>query len=228
MTTRIGVVGAAGRMGQMLVREIAGTSGAVIGGGTEAPGNAALGKDPGELAGCGPTNTRIGTDAAALFATCDAVIDFTIPAASLVHARLAAATGKAHVIGTTGFGPEEEKAIAEAAAHAPIVKAPNMSLAVNLLMALTERVAASLGPEYDIEIFEAHHRHKVDAPSTTSTRSMRLRARRSASARRRLAGAGSISRRAPCALAMAIRARARKARSASRSHAAARRSATTR
>lgn len=168
MTTRIGVVGAAGRMGQMLVREIAGTRGAVLGGGTEAPGNAALGKDPGELAGCGPTNTRIGADPAALFAACDAVIDFTVPAASLAHARLAAAAGKAHVIGTTGFSVEDEKAIAEAATRAPIVKAPNMSLAVNLLMALTERVAASLGPDYDIEIFEIHHKHKVDAPSGTA------------------------------------------------------------
>ena len=87
MATRIGVVGAAGRMGQMLVREIAGTSGAVFGGGTESTGNPALGKDPGELAGSGPTNTRLSDDAAALFASSDVVIDFTVPAASLLHAR---------------------------------------------------------------------------------------------------------------------------------------------
>jgi 4-hydroxy-tetrahydrodipicolinate reductase len=83
-------------------------------------------------------------------------------------ARLAAEAGKGLVIGTTGFGPEDERAIAEAAARAPIVKAPNMSLAVNLLMALTERVSATLGPDYDIEIFEIHHRHKIDAPSGTA------------------------------------------------------------
>ena len=156
MTARIGIVGAAGRMGQMLVREVGATRGAALSGGTEAPGSGAIGRDPGELAGAGPTNTRIGTDAAALFA------------ASVAHARLAAEAGKGLVIGTTGFGPEDERAIAEAAARAPIVKAPNMSLAVNLLMALTERVSATLGPDYDIEIFEIHHRHKIDAPSGTA------------------------------------------------------------
>jgi len=168
MTARIGIVGAAGRMGQMLVREVAATRDAALAGGTEAPGSAALGRDPGELAGCGPTNTRIGDDAAALFAASDVVIDFTVPAASVAHARLAAAAGKGLVIGTTGFGAQDERALAEAAARAPIVKAPNMSLAVNLLMALTERVAATLGPDYDIEIFEIHHRHKIDAPSGTA------------------------------------------------------------
>ncbi len=168
MTTRIGVVGAAGRMGQMLVREIAGTPAAIFAGGTEAPGSAALGRDPGEFAGSGPTNTRLGSDAAALFAASDVVIDFTMPAVSVAHAALAAAAGKGLVIGTTGFDAAQERAIAAAAATAPIVKAPNMSLAVNLLMALTERVAATLGPDYDIEIFEIHHRHKIDAPSGTA------------------------------------------------------------
>ena len=168
MTKRIGVVGAAGRMGQMLVREIAATQGAAFAGGTEAPGSSALGRDPGEIAGSGPTNTRLGSDAAGLFATSDVVIDFTIPAATRAHALLAAESGKGLVIGTTGLGPEDERAIAAAAERAPIVRAPNMSLAVNLLMALTERVSATLGPEYDIEIFEIHHRHKVDAPSGTA------------------------------------------------------------
>lgn len=168
MTTRIGVVGTAGRMGQMLVREIAGTKAAVFAGGTESPGSVAQGKDPGELAGIGPTNTRIGDDAKALFAGADVVIDFTVPAATVTHARLAAAARKALVIGTTGFSAEDERVIAEAARETAIVKAPNMSLAVNLLMALTERVSASLGPDYDIEIFEIHHKHKIDAPSGTA------------------------------------------------------------
>jgi 4-hydroxy-tetrahydrodipicolinate reductase len=168
MTARIGVVGAAGRMGQMLVREVAATATAAFAGGTEAPGHPLLGRDPGELAGTGPTNTRLGDDPAALFAASDVVIDFSVPAASVAHARLAAASGKGLVIGTTGFGAEDEREIADAATRAAIVKAPNMSLAVNLLMALTERVAATLGPDYDIEIFEIHHRHKVDAPSGTA------------------------------------------------------------
>jgi 4-hydroxy-tetrahydrodipicolinate reductase len=168
MTARIGVVGAAGRMGQMLVREVASTQGAALAGGTEAPGHPGLGSDPGELAGTGPTNTRLGSDPAALFAASDVVIDFTVPAASVAHARLAAESGKGLVIGTTGFNAQDERAIATAAQRAAIVKAPNMSLAVNLLMALTERVSATLGPEYDIEIFEIHHRHKVDAPSGTA------------------------------------------------------------
>ncbi len=168
MATRIGVVGAAGRMGQMLVREIAGTSGAVFAGGIERAGHAALGKDPGELAGVGPTNTRIGADGEQLFAGADVVIDFSVPAASVAHAKLAAAAGKALVIGTTGFAAADDAAIATAAKSCAIVKAPNMSLAVNLLMALTEQVAAKLGPEYDVEIFEIHHNQKIDAPSGTA------------------------------------------------------------
>jgi 4-hydroxy-tetrahydrodipicolinate reductase len=168
MTTRIGVAGVAGRMGQMLVREIAGTSGAALSGGSEAAGNAAIGKDPGEIAGIGSTNLRVTADAASLFASSEVVIDFTIPAASIANARRAATSKKALVIGTTGFSAEDERAIAEAAKAAAIVKAPNMSLVVNLLMALTEQVASKLGPEYDIEIFEIHHKHKIDAPSGTA------------------------------------------------------------
>ena len=165
---RIGVVGCAGRMGQMLVREIADTAGAVLAGGTEAPGSAAIGRDIGEVSGLGLLQMKIGGDPSALFAAADAVIDFTSPKATAAHAGLAAAAGKALVIGTTGLGAAEDAAIAAAAKRTVIVRSPNMSLAVNLLTALTERVAASLGPEYDVEIFEIHHRHKVDAPSGTA------------------------------------------------------------
>jgi 4-hydroxy-tetrahydrodipicolinate reductase len=168
MAVRIGVVGAAGRMGQMLVREIAGAKQAVFAGGSEAAGHPQLGKDPGELAGTGPTNTRLAAEASAVFATADTVIDFTVPAASVAHAKLAAAARKALVIGTTGFSAADEAAIAEASRACPIVKAPNMSLVVNLLLALTEQVAAKLGPEFDIEIFEIHHNRKIDAPSGTA------------------------------------------------------------
>lgn len=165
---RIGVVGCAGRMGQMLIREIVGSKGCAFAGGTEAPGSNALGQDAGEVAGAGPLQAKIGSDAAALFAAADAVIDFTAPKATVAHARLAASTGKALVIGTTGLTEEDIAAIAEAARKTAVVRSPNMSLAVNLLEALTERVAASLGPDYDIEIFEIYHKHKVDAPSGTA------------------------------------------------------------
>jgi 4-hydroxy-tetrahydrodipicolinate reductase len=165
---KIGVVGCAGRMGQMLVREIAATSGCSVAGGTEAPGSPSIGRDVGEIAGLGPLQMKIGGDPAALFAAADAVIDFTAPKATLAHAGLAAKAGKVLVIGTTGLASADEAAIADAAKRTAIVRSPNMSLAVNLLNALTERVAASLGADYDVEIFEIHHKHKVDAPSGTA------------------------------------------------------------
>jgi 4-hydroxy-tetrahydrodipicolinate reductase len=165
---RIGVTGCAGRMGQMLVREIVATKGCAVGGGTEAQGSPFIGRDIGELAGLGPLQAKVGGDAKALFTGVDAVIDFTAPAATVAHARLAAELGKVQVIGTTGLSAGDLRAIDEAAKKAVIVRSPNMSLAVNLLEALTERVAASLGPDYDIEIFEIHHKHKVDAPSGTA------------------------------------------------------------
>jgi 4-hydroxy-tetrahydrodipicolinate reductase len=168
MDYRIGVMGCGGRMGQMLVREIANTAGCAVAGGTESPGSDRIGRDVGEVAGLAALGIRIASDPAIVFDAADAVIDFTTPAASVAHARLAAAKGKALVIGTTGMGAADEAAIAEAAKRAPIVRAPNMSLAVNLLFALTEQVAARLGAEFDIEIFEIHHRHKVDAPSGTA------------------------------------------------------------
>jgi 4-hydroxy-tetrahydrodipicolinate reductase len=168
MNYRIGVMGCGGRMGQMLVREIAGTAGCAVAGGTESPGSDKIGRDVGEVAGLAALGIRIASDPAIVFDAADAVIDFTVPAASVAHARVAAARGKALVIGTTGMSAADEAAIAEAARRAPIVRAPNMSLAVNLLFALTEQVAARLGPEFDIEIFEIHHRHKIDAPSGTA------------------------------------------------------------
>jgi 4-hydroxy-tetrahydrodipicolinate reductase len=168
MSYRIGVMGSGGRMGQMLVREIAATPGCVVAGGSEAPGSDKIGRDLGEAAGLPKMNTKIVADAAAVFDVSDAVIDFTAPAATVAHARLAAAKGKVLVIGTTGLSEADDKAVTEAAQRAPIVRAPNMSLGVNLLMALTEQVAARLGPEFDIEIVEIHHRHKVDAPSGTA------------------------------------------------------------
>ncbi|HVO13723.1 MAG TPA: 4-hydroxy-tetrahydrodipicolinate reductase [Alphaproteobacteria bacterium] len=164
----IGVVGAGGRMGRMLVAEIAGTAGCILAGATERAGSDVIGRDAGELAGLGALGVTVDTDAAALFAAADAVIDFTAPAASIAHAALAARHKKIHVVGTTGLEPKQEQALAEAARSTTIVWAPNMSLGVNLALALTERVARTLGPDWDIEIVEMHHRHKVDAPSGTA------------------------------------------------------------
>jgi 4-hydroxy-tetrahydrodipicolinate reductase len=165
---RIGIVGCAGRMGQMLVQEVAAADGCVIAGGTEAPGSAAIGKDVAGQAGLDPVGVAIGDDPAALFAAVDAVVDFTAPAASVRHAALAAQAQCALVIGTTGLDADDEAKIAVAAVHTPIVMAANTSVGVTLLAALVRQVAGVLGDDYDIEIVEMHHHHKVDAPSGTA------------------------------------------------------------
>ncbi|MEK9901666.1 MAG: 4-hydroxy-tetrahydrodipicolinate reductase [Rhodospirillaceae bacterium] len=165
---KIGIVGAGGRMGQMLVRVVAETDGCVLAGASEAPGAPHLGADPGVLAGVGASDVTITDDAAALFASVDVVIDFTVPAATATHAALAAEAGCALVAGTTGLEDEHRAALDAAAANVPVVWASNMSSGVNLLFALTEQVARALDPDFDIEIVEMHHRHKVDAPSGTA------------------------------------------------------------
>lgn len=165
---RIGIIGAAGRMGQMNIRQVTETEGCIISGATEGPGNPALGKDAGELAGVGALGVALTDDAAAMIANVDAVIDFTVPEATVETARLAAQAGAALIAGTTGLTPEQEEEIVKAARHIPVVRAANMSVGVTLLAALTEQVASTLGIDYDIEILEMHHRHKVDAPSGTA------------------------------------------------------------
>jgi len=165
---KIGVVGCAGRMGQMLVREIAATPGCTVAGGTERVGGPAVGKDIGLVAGIEALGVAVVDDPAVLFAEADAVIDFTSPEATERHAALAAQSETALIIGTTGIGPAQQASIAAAATHTPIIQAPNMSVGVNLLLALVEKVAGTLGEDYDIEIVEMHHRHKVDAPSGTA------------------------------------------------------------
>jgi 4-hydroxy-tetrahydrodipicolinate reductase len=165
---KIGVVGCAGRMGQMLVREIDATAGCELAGGTEAPGHADIGKDIAALAGLAPAGIEISDDTETLFETSDAVIEFSLPEATTEHAQLAADMATALVIGTTGLTPEQQEQIEMAADITPIFQAPNMAVGVNLLFALTEKVASLLGDDYDIEILEMHHRHKVDAPSGTA------------------------------------------------------------
>lgn len=165
---KIGIVGCAGRMGRMLMNAVIEAEGCQLSGGTERPGSSLLGADLGMLLGHGPIHAFAGDDPAALFAVSDAVIDFTAPAATVSHAALAAQGGKVLVVGTTGLSKADEAKLAEAAQHAAIVYAPNFSVGVNLLMALTEKAAAIMGNDYDIEIVEMHHHHKVDSPSGTA------------------------------------------------------------
>jgi 4-hydroxy-tetrahydrodipicolinate reductase len=136
--------------------------------GSERKGSPDLGKDLGALAGIDPQGLTLGDDAKKVFAAADAVLDFTTPEATLAHAKLAAASGTAHIIGTTGIDETGRKALSAAAKKAPIVFAPNMSLGVNLLAELVAQVARALDPSWDIEIIEMHHHHKVDAPSGTA------------------------------------------------------------
>lgn len=165
---RIGIVGAAGRMGRMLVRTAHEAPGCVVAGASERPGADTLGRDAGELAGLGPIGVALTDDSAAMFAAVDVVIDFTSPAATAAHAALAADAGCALVAGTTGLDEAHRAALAAAAASVPIVWAPNMAAGVNLLFAVAEQVARALDEDFDIEIVEMHHRHKVDAPSGTA------------------------------------------------------------
>ncbi len=161
----IGISGAGGRMGRMLVAEVKQTPGCVLAGGIEHVASPLLGQDIGALAGIGDIGLVLSDDDDDLFDSSDVVIDFSTPEASLAHAKLAAAAKKALVIGTTGF---DTAVLAQAARSAPILWAANMSLGVNLLMGLVAQAAQKLGDDYDIEILEMHHRHKVDAPSGTA------------------------------------------------------------
>ncbi|MGE0743826.1 MAG: 4-hydroxy-tetrahydrodipicolinate reductase [Rhodospirillales bacterium] len=165
---RIGIVGAAGRMGQMIVRQVGETKGCVVAAAADAPGHAAIGRDAGEVAGIGPIGVAVADSADAVFDAADAVIEFSVPAATVANAQRAADRRKIHVIGTTGFTPADEAALAAAAERATIVRSPNMSVAVNILFALARQVAGLLDDEFDADILEMHHRHKVDAPSGTA------------------------------------------------------------
>ncbi len=170
---RIGVVGCAGRMGRMLVGAVAASEACTLAGGTEVTGSPHIGADIAALAGVapealGPGPHMVTDDAAALFAAADGVVDFTVPEAAAVHAALAASHGVVLVNGTTGFSAADEAALDAAARKTAVVRSANMSVGINLLLALTRQVAGLLGEDYDIEVVEMHHRHKVDAPSGTA------------------------------------------------------------
>jgi 4-hydroxy-tetrahydrodipicolinate reductase len=163
------VVGAAGRMGQTLIRTIAAMDGVRLAGAIERPDAPQIGRDAGETAGAGACGIAISDDPLPVFARADGVLDFTSPAATVAFAGYAAQAGIVHVVGTTGCTPDDDARIAAAARHAAIVKSGNMSLGVNLLAVLVEQAARALDPtDFDIEVLEMHHRNKVDAPSGTA------------------------------------------------------------
>jgi 4-hydroxy-tetrahydrodipicolinate reductase len=165
---RVVVTGAGGRMGRALTRAVRAEQTMRLVGALDRPDAEVQGEDAGLLAGAGVSGVTVSSDAVAAFADADIVLDFTAPEATLAYADLAAQARVVHVIGTTGLKPEHEERLKAAARHCRIVRSGNMSLGVNLLASLVRRAAAALGPGYDIEILEMHHRHKVDAPSGTA------------------------------------------------------------
>jgi 4-hydroxy-tetrahydrodipicolinate reductase len=162
MTMKIAIAGAGGRMGRVLARVFQETPGCSVVGGLEIKGSPLVGTAMGE------TGATITDDPAALFKTIDAIIDFTVPAATLALVEHSARAGVVHVIGTTGIDVGGEEKIRAAAKSARIVKSGNMSLGVNILASLVKKAAKALGEDFDVEVLEMHHRHKIDAPSGTA------------------------------------------------------------
>ncbi len=162
------VTGASGRMGRMLIAALQDHAGLRLSGAVERAGHAWIGQDVGVAMGGAPVGVTVTDDPLEVFATAHGIVDFTSPDATCDYAALAAQARAVHVIGTTGFDAHHLAKIAAAARHATIIRAGNMSLGVNLLVQMTQRVAAALGEGWDIEIVEAHHNQKVDAPSGTA------------------------------------------------------------
>lgn len=166
---RVAIAGAAGRMGRALVETVLRAPDLKLAAALEQKGNPAVGKDAGELAGS-PCGVRIGDDVANAISGCDVFIDFTRPEGALAHLAACRKQGVRMVIGTTGFGEAQKKEIAGGARDIAIVMSPNFSVGVNVAFRLLDVAAKALGGGYDVEIVEAHHRHKVDAPSGTALR----------------------------------------------------------
>lgn len=168
-TTRVGVVGAGGRMGRMLIEAALKDGGVTLAGAFDVAGSAAIGQTAGQLTGL-ESGVPVSSDLAGGLAAIDCLIDFTRPQGTLGHLELCRQAGVAMVIGTTGFEAEGKEAIAAAARDIPVVFAPNMAVGVNLVFKLLDTAARILNQGYDIEIVEAHHRMKIDAPSGTALR----------------------------------------------------------
>jgi 4-hydroxy-tetrahydrodipicolinate reductase len=167
---RIAVMGAAGRMGKTLIEAVSQAEGAQLSAAIDRADSSLIGADAGELVGLGKIGVTLVGDLAAVVDDFDVLIDFTHPSVTLKNLEVCRAAGKAMVIGTTGFSPEEKQLLSDAGKQIPIVFAANFSVGVNLCLKLLDTAARVLGDEVDIEIIEAHHRHKVDAPSGTALR----------------------------------------------------------
>ncbi len=162
------VTGASGRMGQTLIKLITASDACHVSGALERPGHEWIGQDIGTAMGGQALGVMVSDDPLAAIVKAQAVIDFTAPAATVAFSELTAQAKAVHVIGTTGMTEDDIAKIDAAARHTAVIRAGNMSLGVNLLTQLTKKVAAALDADYDIEVIEAHHRHKVDAPSGTA------------------------------------------------------------
>lgn len=168
MTTRIGITGAAGRMGRTLIEAIGLADGLTLAAAVERPESTLLGADSGELSGQGKNGITVVSSLGEVIGDINVLIDFSVPDATMANLALCSERGVAMVIGTTGFTAVQQNAIEQAAAHIPICKASNFSTGVNLCFKLLDMAARVLGDEVDIEVYEAHHRHKIDAPSGTA------------------------------------------------------------
>jgi len=167
---KVAVAGAAGRMGRMLARCAGEMEGVEVAGASECEGHELLGSDAGTVAGCSSAGVPLVADLGTALAQADVLIDFTFHEVAPANIAAARAAGKAVVIGTTGLTDEEAGAVRAAATAIPVVWAPNMSLGMNLLFEMVRKAASVLGPEYDAEIVEVHHRPKTHAPSGTALR----------------------------------------------------------
>ncbi len=167
---RIVITGASGRMGGSLLQAVMETADMELAGAIEHPESPSVGWDAGELVGKGPVGVTIGGDLEECLGEVDAVIDFTRPEGAIGYARQCAGQGVPLVIGTTGFDAGQQSLLEGLSHHIPLVLAPNMSMGVNLIFKVLEQAAQALGDDYDVEIVEAHHRNKIDAPSGTALR----------------------------------------------------------
>lgn len=165
---KVGIVGCAGRMGQMLIKDVLDNPNMVLAGGVDRPGADAVGRDVAEMVGRPALGVLVGSDPRPLFDRADVMIDFTSPVATIMHAEIAAQTRTALVMGATGLDAKAMEILRDLAKRAPLLWSSNYSMGVNILHALVEDAAARLDHSYDIEIVEMHHRHKVDAPSGTA------------------------------------------------------------
>lgn len=166
----VAIFGVTGRMGRCLVRALRESADLVLTGALASAGSSTLGRDAGDVTEAGPIGVPITADRARALEGADVVVDFTLPSATIANLEAAAARGVPAVIGTTGLDAAQIEAVQAVSRRLPVLLAPNMSLGVNLMFSLVARAAAALGDAYDIEILEAHHRNKVDAPSGTALR----------------------------------------------------------